>query len=271
VKQLCTKNALVLAIAALLQPSLWADPVTVRQLEGELHGFLVLRGLDDAIIADGDLIQTTRGGEVSSRLVYRFKDGSLQDETAVLSQRGHFRLLTDRLVQKGPTFKHPMDVSINGATGMVTVHYSDDDGKSKVETKSMALPPDLANGIVPILLKNLVSSGQPATFSMVVAAPKPMLVKLVVTPEGGDSFTTEGASHQATRYDIKVDIGGIKGVVAPLFGKQPPDTHVWILGGDSPAFVRSEGPLFESGPILRTELVSPAWPKGGAVTAERKK
>lgn len=236
-----------------------------------MHGFLVLRAPDGAIIADGELIQTTHGGNVSSRLVYHFKDGSLQDETAVFSQRGHFRLLSDHLVQKGPVFKHATDVSINGSSGMVTVRYSEDDGKVKIDSKHMALPADLANGMVPILLKNIVSGPRAAIFSMLVATPKPLLVKLAVTPEGDDSFTTDGASHAATRFDIKVDIGGIRGALAPLVGKQPPDTHVWIMGGVCPAFVKSEGPLFESGPIWQTELASPVWPRGGANTPERAK
>lgn len=248
---------------------LLADPVVVRQMEGELHGFLVLRTVDGPIIADGELTEAPHGSEVTVRLVFHFKDGSLQDETSVLSQRGHFRLLTDHLVQKGPAFKHPMDVSINGSTGLVSVHSADDKGKEKVEATRMALPPDLANGIVPILLKNVVP-GTSATFSMVVATPKPIIVKLAITADGQDSFATGDVSHEATRYVVKVDIGGVRGVVAPLVGKQPPDTRVWILGGNCPTFVGSEGPMFESGPIWRTELVSPAWPKGVTQTAQRK-
>ena len=101
--------------------SFWGEPVAVRHLEGEVHGFVVLRTLDGAIVADGDSLQVAKGDRVTSRLVYHFKDGSVQDETVVFSQRGHFRLISDHLVQKGPAFKHPMDVSVDGATGMVTV------------------------------------------------------------------------------------------------------------------------------------------------------
>jgi len=53
---------------------------------------------------------------------------------------------------------------------------------------------------------------------------------------------------------------GVAGVVAPIVRKQPPDIHVWILGGEAPAFVKSEGPLYLGGPIWRIELVSPVWP-----------
>jgi hypothetical protein len=250
--------------------SLSADPVAVRQLEGEIHGFLALCTTDGAIVADGELIQTTHGNEVTSRLVFRFKDGSLQDEAAVFSQRGHFRLLADHLVQKGPAFKRPMDVSINGSTGLVTVRYKDDKGQDKTETASLTLPPDVANGMMPILLKNLVADTQPTTLSMVVATPKPMLVKLEIHADGNDPFSTGGVSRQAIRYVVKVHIEGVKGVVAPLVGKQPPDTQVWILGGNCPMLVKSEGPLFEGGPIWRIELVSPVWPKANIETARKR-
>jgi hypothetical protein len=232
-------------------------------MEGEVRGFLVLRNEDGAIVGDADALQTTRHGQIVSRVVIHFKDGSLQDETTIFTQNGHFRVLSDHLVQKGPTFKHPMDVSINGVSGQVTVVHTDDKGELKTESVQMKLSPDLANGVVPVLLKNLTSAGQAITESMVVAAPKPMLIKLQIHAEGEDSYTTGLASHKATRYDVHVDIGGIKGFIAPLVGKQPPDIHVWISQGDCPSFVKSEGPGFEGGPIWRMELVSPAWPGGG--------
>src|SRR6478672_2069099 len=81
-----------------------AEPVVVRHVEGLVHGFLSLRSPEGRLLANGDLIQNARGDRVTSRLVFHFKDGSLSDETAVFSQRGHFRLLSDHLVQKGPAF-----------------------------------------------------------------------------------------------------------------------------------------------------------------------
>ena len=63
---------------------------------------------------------------------------------------------------------------------------------------------------------------------------------------------------------MKIKIGGVAGVIAPIIGKQPADTHVWIMQGDAPAFVKSEGPLAPDGPIWRIELASPAWPAGTA-------
>jgi len=260
------------SVVATLPAPASADVVTVRQTEGQLHGFLVLRNPDGEIIANGELSQSNRGSQVTSKLVYRFKDGSSQEETTIFSQSGHFRLQSYRQIQKGPIFKMPMsDLSIDGRTGVVTVHYQDEKGNAKVETEHMELPPDLANGMVPILLKNLAADAQTANWAMVVATPKPLLVHLAVTLVGEHSFSTGSASHKAIWYNVKVEIGGVKGVIAPIVGKQPPDTRVWIFGGASPAFVKSEGPMFQDGPIWRTELVSPAWPKADYSSADRKK
>ena len=261
----------LLSLAMFQAASLSAEPVAVRQVGGALHGFLDLRAVNGAIIASGDLTQVAHGSQLTSRLTFHFKDGSLQDETTVFSQRGHFRMVTDHLVQKGPAFKHPMDVSMDCARGLVTVRYADDKGDDKVETKHLTLPPDLANGMIPTLLNNIGPGTPSFTVSMLVATPKPQVVKLVISAEGEDSFSIGTASHKATRYVVKVDIGGIKGVLAPLVGKQPPDTLVWILGGSSPAFLKSEGPSYEDGPIWRIELASPVWPEVAQTSAERGK
>jgi hypothetical protein len=114
----------VLGIVVLCSGSATADQVPVRHQEGLIHGFLVLRTLEGETIADGDLIQNVHADRVTSRLAFHFKDGSIHDETAVFSQRGHFRLLSDHLIQKGPSFEHPMEMTINGSTGRVEVRYT---------------------------------------------------------------------------------------------------------------------------------------------------
>ena len=254
------RHLVVFVFAALLwSVGVYGEPVAVRHTEGIVHGFLVLRTLDGTRIADGDLIQGARGTRVTSRLTFHFKDGSLSDETAVFSQRRQFRLISDRLVQKGPSFPTQMDMSIDAAAGNVTVRYTDDKGKQKEEKEHLDLPPDLANGLILTLLKNVNPQAPPKTLAFVAATPKPRLVKLEVTPAGGERFATGGQRRSAMHYILKVDIGGLSGLVAPLVGKQPPDSHVWILGGEAPAFVKSEQPMFMGGPVWRIELVSPVW------------
>jgi hypothetical protein len=62
------------------------------------------------------------------------------------------------------------------------------------------------------------------------------------------------------RYEIKIELGGIAGLIAPLIDKQPPNVQIWIIGGVAPAFVREEGPLYQGGPTWTIQLTSPVWP-----------
>src|SRR5208282_1721404 len=128
----------------------------------------------------------------------------LQDETTIFSQRRELRLVSYHLTQKGPAFQHPLDLSIVASTGQVTVHYTDDDGKEKDASERMKLPPDLADGIVPNLLKNLDPDTPALEVSMVVATPKPRLVKLAISSQGTDPFTLGNSSHKAVHYVLKV-------------------------------------------------------------------
>jgi hypothetical protein len=261
VKRIRSLVLVVLLTWALLPPSpvLSQSPVAVQYTEGVERGFLVLRTLEGNILAEGDVAQFARGDRVTSHSVLRFKDGSINEETVVFSQRHIFRLISYHQVQKGPAFKQPMDVSVDGLTGQVTVRYTDNDGKEKTVSDRLKLPPDVSNGMILTLLKNIRPDVPLTTLSIVAAAPKPRLVKLLISPEGEESVSAGGSSHKATRYVVKVDIGGVAGVVAPLVGKQPQDTHIWIIGGDAPSFAKSEGPLYGSGPIWRMELTSPDW------------
>ena len=196
--------AVLLACVPLFQaPSLSAAQVTVNHTEGMVHGFLVLRTLDGNTIAEGDLIQIARGDRVTAHLTFHFKDGSVYEESSVFSQNGSFRLLSDHLLRKGPTFKRPMEVSIDGSTGEVAVHYTDDDGKEKIVTDSLKLPSDVANGILFTLLKNIKPDALQTTVSMVATTPKPRLVKLLITPHGEEPFSIGGSARKATHMSSK--------------------------------------------------------------------
>jgi hypothetical protein len=252
----------ILACSVLFSAWPAAGQVAVHYSEGLVHGFLVLRTLEGETLAHGDLIQVAHANRVTTHLVFHFKDGSVYDETAVYSQLRNFRLLRDHLVQKGPSFAHPEDVLIDVPSGQVTVRYTGDDGKEQVKTEHMKLPPDLANGMIFTLLKNIPPESGEMKASMVVTTPKPRLVKLAISAQGEDMFVVGGEKRKATHYIVKIEIGGVTGLVAPLLGKQPPDIHVWILRGEAPAFVKSRGPLYSGGPIWQIELESPVWSEG---------
>ena len=257
-------SGLVLLVLSSTAP-LKGETVAVRYPEGTVRGFLVLRTLDGNHLADGDLFQNVSSDKVTCRVVFRFRDGSVHDETAVFSQRDRFELVTDHLVQKGPSFPHPVETSIDVASGRVSVRYRDDDGKEMTDEEHIALPADVANGLIFTLLKNVRRGDAPTTVSMLATTPKPRVVKLVMTAAGENAFSVGRASHTSTRYDVKLE--GLVGFIASLVGKKPPPTSVWILDGDAPTFVKAEGPLYVGGPVWRIELTSPVWPQ--AVTQKR--
>jgi hypothetical protein len=257
--------ALILAVAALLWPcALPADLINMHYQEGLLHGFLTMRTEDGTAIAVGDVTQIARGDSVTSDLIFHFKDGSLYQETTVFSQRGKFQLLKYHLVQKGPAFNHPTEIWLNGPTGQFTARYEEDSGKEKNITERIQVPTDVSNGMLTTLLKNVQPNVEGITLSMVVATPKPRVIKLAITYQGEDPVLIAGSPRKARHYLVKVELGGVAGVVAPLVKKQPPDSHVWILSGEFPVFVRSVGALYEGGPIWTIEQTSPTWPDKSA-------
>ena len=86
--------AILLACAAMLQPNaLFAETIPVRHTEGLIHAFLVVRTLECKAITDGQMTQDARGDRVTIHLIFRFKDGSIYEDTTIFSQRGTFRLL----------------------------------------------------------------------------------------------------------------------------------------------------------------------------------
>jgi hypothetical protein len=159
------------------------------------------------------------------------------------------------LIQQGPSFPHPIDILIDATKNEVTIHASDK-GKQKDATQHIDLPEDVSNGMILTLLKNISPSSPETKVSMLGTSSKPRLVKLAITARGERSFSVAGSTRKATDFDIKIEIGGVAGAVAPLVCKKPPDTHIWISTGTSPTFVRSEGPLYEGGPIWRTDLAN---------------
>src|SRR5882757_5765285 len=193
--------AALLACAAPFQTiSLTAEQVPVRHMEGLMHGFLALRSLDGKRLADGEMTQIAEGDRVTSRLIFRFKDGSVYDDTTVFSQRGAFRVLSDHLVQRGPSFEQFMETSIDASSGEVTVRYKDQDGGEKVLKERRDLPPDIANGLLFTLVKHIQPNVPQTTVSMVAATPKPRLVKLEILPEGEKTIASGNTKHEAVRY-----------------------------------------------------------------------
>lgn len=237
-----------------------SEPVRVRHQEGTLHGFLSLTTEQGQVLASGDLIEVVRGDRVSTRLTFHFKDGSLDDETTVFTQRGVFRLISDHHVQRGPYFPTQLDVNIEVQKGTVITRSKDKDGKDQVSTEHMKFPADLYNGLVTPVVKNLRPDAPETKVSMIVSTPKPRVVTLLMRPMGAAPFSVAGSERKGLQYEIKIELGGIVGLIAPVVGKAPPNIYMWIEGGEVPVFLRETGPLFEGGAILGINLIGPGWP-----------
>jgi hypothetical protein len=256
-----TIGPLMLAALLLSPCPLAADPIPVRFVEGAMHGFLVLRTFDGALLASGDLLQVSRSdGEVESRMVFRFEDGSLFDETVVYSQQSVFTLRSYSLVQRGPVFPEDTDVWLERASGKYRVTtQAREDGQKRVLEGTLALPPDVYNGMILTVAKNL-PKGASETVQLVAFMPKPRVIKLQIVPAGEHQVQVGVLTKTAGHYVFKPKLGTGLGFFARVAGRMPPDCHVWVVTDDVPAFVRFDGPLFTPGPVWRIELTSPRWP-----------
>ena len=234
-----------------------AESVPVHHLEGVTFGFLVMRDLDGHAIAYGTFKQVVKPGDpvIADDVDFKFKDGSIYRESTQFTQRRIFRLVSDHEVQRGPSFKQQSESWIDMRSGKVTVRTLDA-GKAKQTVKQLQLPPDVANGLLSILIKNMDPSAE-TTVSMVATSGKPRVVKLVFTPSSEKTGKVGTLEFKAQHYVMKVKIEGVAGKVAPLVGKQPPDSNFWIVKSESPTFIEFEGPLTADGPVCRIELAAP--------------
>lgn|SRR5574341_1452841 len=250
ISRLLTSLALGILSTLLLCPGVAADSVQVRFTEGVSRGFLTLRSANGGKLADGELLQVLQPRGLESRLVFRFADGSLYDETVLYSQRRVFELLHYRLIQRGPSFPLTLDVSFDRKRARYEVRSRNGTGPEKTLSGQLDLPPDVYNGMTATLLKNL-RGGASETVHLVAFTPEPRLVKLHLTPVGDEAVRVGDTYLTATRYRVRTDLEGFVGFLAPLLGKKLPVLHYWIVRGEVPAFVRFEGPFFMDGPVWR--------------------
>src|SRR6201999_3695199 len=115
---------------------------------------------------------------------FKFKDGSSYQETTKFTQHDEFRLISDHLVMKGPAFKQNLDLMIDAASGDVTSKTLAN-GKEHADSKHLDLPPDVSNGLLFILVKDLDAAAGETTVSMVAPASTPRLLKVTIIPGAG--------------------------------------------------------------------------------------
>jgi len=261
-----TSGAALLGLLLLATVLLWPRPlaataVPVRFVEGVTRGFLLLRTVNGVLIAQGDLFQVIRGGEVDSRMIFRFKDGSVFDETVLFTQQTVFTMQKYHLVQRGPAFTEDSEISMERASGKYRVKTrARKDGREEVLDGTLDLPADVYNGLVLTVAKNL-PQGASETVHIVAFTPTPRLIQLELTPAGEQKVLVGELAKTATHYVLKPRLGIWLKLFATLLGRVPPDYHAWIIADEVPAFVRFEGPLSATGPVWLIELAIPRWPE----------
>jgi len=167
---------------------------------------------------------------VESRLVFRFKDGSVHDETVIFSQRVAFTLLSYRIVQRGPSFPEAVEASMDRASGQYEVRYrADEDSPEEHLNGTFALPEDAYNGMLSIVVKNL-PTGTTETVTVVAFTPKPRAVALRLTPVAEEHTQVAGEAFLAVRYHIRPQLG----LLASLLVIDLPDVRMWIVPGTAP-------------------------------------
>jgi hypothetical protein len=216
-----------------------------------------LLSLAGVTIASGELTQTASTDRIKLHVVFHFHDGSSDDETTWFSQDPTFRLIRDRHIQSGPSFPNPCDVTIDAPGQQVTVRDLSKGGSS-IKTEHMDLPPDLANGIIFTLIQDL-QAGDSIEVPYVALSPNPRMVKLAVAKASEEQFKVGGRPYKAVKYAVKVHIGGIAGIVAPMIGKEPPDDYVWVTDSKVPVIVRIDAAMYNGGPVWSVRLASPVW------------
>jgi hypothetical protein len=195
-----------------------------------------------------------RGERVETRLFFNFADGSLYDETVTFTQHSVFRLVAYHLIQKGPAFGEAgTEVTFDRDSGRYRASSGDKSAEGTVD-----IPEDVHNGMTGMLIRNLPAGGRASGY-LLAFTPKPQLVRSEIAPEGEDRFQVGEASFTAVRYLIKLDIPGLKGTIANLIGKNPPDIRYWVSSGAVPAFMKFEGAMYLKGPVWTIEQAPTRW------------
>jgi hypothetical protein len=233
--------------------------VPVLYTEGTVHGFLELTTADGALLAHGDLLQVVREGGIASRMVFHLAKGSVFEESVTFSQRDVFTMQTYHLVQSGPAFADDLDATLSRSGTYLVKTKSHKDGREHEYSGTLSMPGDVYNGMVSTIAKN-ISTRENTTVHFVAFMPEPRIIALELAPSGTQRVHLGQHEETAVNFAVKPKLGFLLGLGAKLTGKMPPDSHVWIITNDVPAFVRSEGPLY-SGPVWRIALTSPEWPK----------
>jgi len=241
----CRLVALLLALAVPCVAG--AEPVAVRHRQGLMHRYFLLKAPGGKVLAGGEEISYAEGDTVHSKLIFRFRDGSVDDEETVFTEVGAFHLLSEHHIQKGPSFPTPLDLIIDVPSKKVT-WLEQSRGGNRYRSQHVDFPTDLANGMVPLLVENFPLGAPEMKLSWVAIALRPLVVTLSVRPVGAQTVDPDGVAQRTIEYVIHPELHGLVSFLAPLVSRQPADLDMWVSDDASQSFVQMTGPFYQGAP-----------------------
>jgi hypothetical protein len=238
-----------------------AAPVPVRHTEGAIHTYLMLHTISDSLLAQGDVVFTVRGDTVEKRMLLTFQDSTKFEETVEFTWKDVYTLHNYHLVHQGPAFPEDLEVSLHRNGGKYRVWIKNHkDGSEKVLQGALDLPPDVYNGLIPDVTRDL-APGKGETVRYIAFTPEPRMIKLGLIPDGEGVAQIGDSAKTATRYVIRAKFGFFMKLLVKLLGGIPPDYYMWVVPEEVPLFVGFEGQLYMDGPMWRISLANTPWPK----------
>lgn len=254
----CTRIAALTLVVSLPCLAL-AQPIAARRPQQTMRRAFLMKTPDGKTIATAEETAQVQGDTVHSRMTFRFRDGSLDDEQSIFTQDKVFHLVSDHHVQKGPSFPTPQNIAVDVPAGTVTWH-EEKGGRDEAHTARVSLPGDLANGIMPLLVENFPASAQEMQTSWVAVPTHPMVVDISVKPAGDQNMDPDGRTVRAREFVLHPELHGFVSFLAPLVNKVPGDIHIWVTDTARPDFVKLAGPFYQGGPIWTVEPTGPPTP-----------
>ena len=234
--------------------AVFAAPIPVRFAEGFAHGYLALRDENGDRLADGELIQKSHGHVVDSRLVFRFKDGSLYDERVSFTQKQVFTLQSYKLVQRGPSFPNTLDISLDRKSSEYRVLTSQD-GAPEQKLTGTARPAGRRRERHDRHDAAKLTPGRGETVHFLAFTPEPKVLDLKLVPTERTTIRIGDLSKPMTRYVVEPKLDSLTMWFGKLSGKLPEKFHYhfWLVTDEVPTFGGFEGPLYLVGPNWRIE------------------
>jgi hypothetical protein len=107
-----------------------------------------------------------------------------------------FRLLSYKLVQRGPSFPESLEASLTRDPPAYSARTRSRDGKEVSSQGALDVPADLANGMLGLFLRNLPGGGS-ENVQIVAFTPKPRFLAVLLGPAFDVRWVRELLCHGA--------------------------------------------------------------------------